>query len=271
MKNILILGAIGLTAILIWLSVNQVRVQKKLTNLQAENQKLAETLSEVTTKKSADELPARFDQTQLALNRAEERLSNITTQIAAAKREMQNMVQAANAITTALPTRSDPVPPSRPPASSHSADGQLLKRNWGPEQALGPPDTKDAGDIVTAWASRSPDAGEEWLKLDYDGAVDLAEIRVRETFNPGAISKVTAFLPNGEEITIWEGVEPIGEAPVDTAFPVNTPIRPNSIKVYLDTRRVAGWNEIDAVELIGRDGTQHWASSATTSSTYAEP
>jgi hypothetical protein len=43
------------------------------------------------------------------------------------------------------------------------------------------------------------------------------------------------------------------------------------VKVYLDTARVPGWNEIDAVQIIGRDGSQQWAKHATASSTYAEP
>jgi len=41
--------------------------------------------------------------------------------------------------------------------------------------------------------------------------------------------------------------------------------------VYLDRRRVPGWNEIDAVELVGRDGSRQWATSAIASSSYAEP
>src|SRR5205823_2443181 len=41
-----------------------------------------------------------------------------------------------------------------------------VKRNWGPEQATGPPDTEMAGDIVTAWASRTPDEQDEWLLLE---------------------------------------------------------------------------------------------------------
>jgi hypothetical protein len=100
--------------------------------------------------------------------------------------------------------------------------------------------------------------------------VDISEIRVRETYNPGAIAKITAFLPNGQEVTIWEGTEPIAEAPVDTAFSPLARVQANSVKIYMDTRRVPGWNEIDAVELIGADGTRQWASSATASSTYAE-
>jgi hypothetical protein len=127
-----------------------------------------------------------------------------------------------------------------------------------------------AADIPTAWAPREQDGGEEWLKLDYETSVDIAEVRVRETHNPGAVSKVTAILANGSEVTIWEGVEPKSEAPVEMAFAVPNSINAKSVKVYLDTKRVPGWNEIDAVQLIGRDGSQQWAKEASASSTYAE-
>jgi hypothetical protein len=46
-----------------------------------------------------------------------------------------------------------------------------LKRAWGPEQATGPPDTHQAGDIQTAWASLTPDQQKEWLLLEYAGPV----------------------------------------------------------------------------------------------------
>ena len=96
-------------------------------------------------------------------------------------------------------------------------------------------------------------------------------MRVRETHNPGAISKVAAVLPNGQEIVIWEGVEEATPAPVDRLFPVAGAIAAGSVRVYLDTRRVAGWNEIDAVELVGRDGSRQWAARARASSSYADP
>src|SRR5262245_58225458 len=40
---------------------------------------------------------------------------------------------------------------------------QRPKRDWGPEQATGEPDTMMAGDIVTASASQSQDGQDEWL------------------------------------------------------------------------------------------------------------
>jgi hypothetical protein len=91
-----------------------------------------------------------------------------------------------------------------------------------------------------------------------------------ETHTPGAISKIAAVLQNGEEVTIWEGVAESAEAPLETVFPVVGDIVARSVKLYLDTRRVAGWNEIDAVQMIGRDGTSQWASQSAASSSYAD-
>jgi hypothetical protein len=143
------------------------------------------------------------------------------------------------------------------------------QRAWGPEQMVGPPDTEQAGDHPTAWASRDPDGGPEWLQAGFDHPVDLVEVRIRESFNPGAISKVTAMV-NGQEVVLWEGVEARGQAPRDFLVRVEQNIRADSIMVHMDTTRVQGWNEIDAIELIGRDGSRQWATSAEASSTFAE-
>ena len=44
--------------------------------------------------------------------------------------------------------------------------------------------------------------------------------------------------------------------------------RTSTIRIVLDTNRVAGWNEIDAVELLG-DRSRQWAVKARASSSYA--
>src|SRR5262249_35044537 len=67
------------------------------------------------------------------------------------------------------------------------------KRAWGPEQATGAPDTLEAGDRQTAWASLTEDGQDEWLLLEYAKPVIPREIHVYETFNPGALYRVTAF------------------------------------------------------------------------------
>ncbi len=96
-------------------------------------------------------------------------------------------------------------------------------------------------------------------------------MRVGETFNPGAVVRVAAVLTDGSESLIWEGIEDPAEAPVDRSFPVKPGnLRARSIKIYLDTTKVPGWNEIDAVELVGKDGSRQWVAQASASSTYAD-
>ena len=106
--------------------------------------------------------------------------------------------------------------PMNAPASSNKSGPALYfllplrveRRAWGPEQATGAPDTMIAGDQPTAWAPLQQDGGAEWLRLEFGKTVEVAEVRIRETFNPGAIQKVLA-IDGGMERPLWEGVEEI--------------------------------------------------------------
>ena len=105
--------------------------------------------------------------------------------------------------------------------------------------------------------------------MGFDYAVDVAQVRIRETYNPGAISKVTALV-NGGEVVLWEGTASKAKGMRDFVVPVSGNVQANAVIVHLDTTRVSSWPEIDAVQLVGRDGSRQWASSANASSTYAE-
>jgi len=148
-----------------------------------------------------------------------------------------------------------------------------VKRAWGPEQATGPPDTPQAGDIQTAWASLTPDNQQEWLLLEYAEPVVPEAVSVYETYNPGALYRVTVFKLSGEEVEVWKGKDPTpknsGMGTSEIKFRV--PFKTNRVKIYLDSPAVPGWNEIDAVGLRDSAGKTHWARSAAASSTYAEP
>jgi hypothetical protein len=161
---------------------------------------------------------------------------------------------------------------STPPENPTPVPPSVTKRNWGPEQATGAPDTEGPGDIVTAWASLTQDDQPEWLLLEYERAVRPHRVKVYETFNPGAVVKVSVIDESGEEIPAWEGTDPtrpeqetgVSEIPLG----VNVPVR--QVKLYLDSPAVPGWNEIDAVGLVDDSGQLHWAVAASASSTYAE-
>ncbi len=143
------------------------------------------------------------------------------------------------------------------------------KVQWDHSQVVGPPDTTTAGDQPTAWAPRSPGSGVQWLQVGYDRAVELKEINIHQSYNPGAISKVTALTNDGSERTVWEGNAGAGEGIVEASVPVPPGITANQLKIYVDTDRVRSWPEIDAVEMVGADGSRQWASQSAASSSYS--
>jgi hypothetical protein len=132
------------------------------------------------------------------------------------------------------------------------ASSEFSATSWSAMQATGKPDTTDAGDIRTAWASRVADGGEEWLELTYEQPVLATHVRIHETYNPGAVRRVEARDAEGNWQVLWEGTTPATEPKrwFLIAFR-RTPVATSTIRVVLDSAAVAGWNEIDAVELVG--------------------
>jgi hypothetical protein len=285
-KKIGLIVLILLAAGVVWLMVGQHRMARQLDALRTENARLAEALAQRPNFDSSELAAAsrRLEDAATLLANVGSRLSNVSLrgppgQLATPTPSFRHLPRSPLAISGGdypEPTTAVPPAPSTPrvpgtPVSSHSAAGELLQRSWGPEQVVGPPDTFEAGDQPTAWAPLSSQGGkDEWLQLNYDRAVDLAEVRVLETYNPGAIARVMAVLPGGGEMMIWEGVTPPAQAPVDTAFPVPNGLRAQSVKIYFDRTRAPGWNEIDAVEVVARDGSRQWATSAKASSSFAD-
>jgi hypothetical protein len=144
--------------------------------------------------------------------------------------------------------------------------------SWAPQRAAGPPDTKQMGDIPSAWASDTPDGQAEWLEMDYAQPILAQRILIYETNAPGALVRISTADDKTQPIDLWRGSDPArpnadGIAVADIAISPSAPI--SRIRLHLDSVRVSGWNEIDAVELVGKDGTRQWASSATASSSFA--
>ena len=139
-------------------------------------------------------------------------------------------------------------------------------------QPAAPNTWPNAGDITTAWAPKTPDGRREWLELTYDAPIRPAAVLIYETFNPGAVDRVTGYNASGKEFELWSGADPTPpgsekEISVIALHPAFDLVR---IRIYIDSPKVAGWNEIDAVGLLDAAGTTHWAVSATASSSYAD-
>lgn len=145
------------------------------------------------------------------------------------------------------------------------------KRSWGTEQILGEPDTMAAGDIETAWASESADEQREWVIVGYENPVRPRTLAIHETYNPGAVDKVTVFDGDGNEVIAWEGDDPTaqGSGKGISVIPLKVDFEIQRLKIYVNSPAVSGWNEIDAVALTSSTGEVQWASEAEASSTYA--
>ncbi len=145
------------------------------------------------------------------------------------------------------------------------------KPSWSPEQAVGEPDST-TGDQTTAWASASQDEQDEWLVLEYGSPVKAVAIHVYENFNPGAVIRATTFETDQSPVVLWEGKDPVvATGGRNVARLEISPIVPiKRIKLFIDSKAVAGWNEIDAVGLEDESGTIHWATAAGASSSFAE-
>jgi hypothetical protein len=126
--------------------------------------------------------------------------------------------------------------------------------SWSAQQATGPADTPEPGDKITAWAAASADAQVETLTLIFEQPVIPTGIEIYESYNPGAVARVEVLDRNSDAwVVVWEGA-------ADTALEELAVFAPelqavdfatDQVRLTIDEPLIAGWNEIDAVKLIG--------------------
>jgi hypothetical protein len=134
------------------------------------------------------------------------------------------------------------------------ASSQYGDTDWSATQVTGEPNTTEAGDIVTAWAAATADSQDETLDILFDQEVVPSGIEIYETYNPGAVALIEAFDPEASTwVVLWEGESDTIGAEIAVFTPELTPVEfaTNRIRLTIDEPLVPGWNEIDAVKLIG--------------------
>jgi hypothetical protein len=121
-------------------------------------------------------------------------------------------------------------------------------------QVTGAPNVPEFGDSGNAWCPKESDAGIERLEVGFGKPANATEIRVRQNSAPGAIIKVELVDEAGTAHTVYEGVDATKYDEFNFWFKASfekTPYKVTGAKVTLATNAVSGWNEIDAVQLIG--------------------
>jgi hypothetical protein len=137
-------------------------------------------------------------------------------------------------------------------ASSTYNDAKGVE-SWAANQTAGPPNVEKYGDDGHAWAPKNENGGLEWLDLTYVKPVHATEVRVRESYGTGAVIKIELQGQKGAWHTVWTGTDTTkGLDYLIAKFP-RTDYQATHVKVTLATNLIPGWNEIDAVQLVGTE------------------
>ncbi len=138
-------------------------------------------------------------------------------------------------------------------AASAGATSERDTLNQGAIQAAGPPNTSECGDFRTAWASATPNEVAA-LTLLFPELVTPTGLRVYESYNPGFITRITFTDIYGKVHLVYEappGPQALCPFVLVVAI-VDADFKGNMITIEVDQRTsLGGWDQIDAVELIG--------------------
>ena len=139
-------------------------------------------------------------------------------------------------------------------AAGAEASSEFADPEWAANQAVGEPDTSRCGDYQTAWATAGSDTIET-LVLTYTVSVQVTGVNIVQSFNPNQVIQVELVGSFNRAVTIYN------EAPiqVDQPCPYTLLIPINKTEGFFNKVRITvdqsvlglGWNQIDAVELIG--------------------
>jgi len=139
-------------------------------------------------------------------------------------------------------------------ASSAMASSEYGNPDWAASQAVGRPDTRECGDYSTAWASSSSDTV-EWLEVYFDVPVYATEINIIQTYNPDQVVEVELIDVDGEYISVYDQEPTAVEDPCPYTLSLEgdpTDYLVRGVRITVDQSILElGWNEIDAVELVG--------------------
>jgi hypothetical protein len=128
---------------------------------------------------------------------------------------------------------------------------QYKPQGYDADQVLGVPDVYPSHkDSASAWAPAGRDGTHEWIVVHFVPPVEATGVVVVETFNPGAVVRIDDFSNNAIAEPLWFGASPTANQSRLLLLNLSERRTIYSLRVVLDTSRVAGWNEIDGIGLV---------------------
>ena len=140
-------------------------------------------------------------------------------------------------------------------AQADEFSSQYNDTAWAAHRATGGPEVyPQHGDITGAWATNNEDRGLEWIHVSFQHQIMAKGVMILETYNPGAVARVDDCSNMPERVMLWSGdTDGIGtntQGARALYLELQQPREMWKLCVYLDTSRVRGWNEIDAIGLV---------------------
>ncbi len=134
------------------------------------------------------------------------------------------------------------------------ASSEYGNPQWSAMQAVGEPDVDDCEDSSDAWASLQSNT-KEWIELTYATPVFPTEINIHMNYNPSQVVEVQIITVDGDAYTVIETepeVVPYCPDEYSITLDLTKQILVDKVKIFIDQSELGiGWNEVDAVELVG--------------------
>jgi hypothetical protein len=176
----------------------------------------------------------------------------------------------ARVLPTQEPTKTEAPTATNPPTKASTNSGNLMHTwastgeasseygsdSWSALQVAGAPDTPTCGDNHTAWASANSNTVESVTAYYVEEPLIPTEINIVESYNPSQVVKVELidlYAAHSDAIIYQAKPKAVSQCPYTLSIPVtgiDYPIM--GVRVTVDQSVLGlGWNEIDAIELVG--------------------
>jgi outer membrane protein OmpA-like peptidoglycan-associated protein len=121
-------------------------------------------------------------------------------------------------------------------------------------QALGKPNVLPSTvESTSAWQPAQPDSpSAEFISVGFDTLMSVRQVAVAENYGQGSIIKILAIEPNNTSHTIYQNnaigpQQPLKGKMLNIILSESTPYKVAAIKLILDTDKIKGSNQIDAI------------------------
>ncbi len=133
-----------------------------------------------------------------------------------------------------------------------SATASSAYTGYDANNVIGPPDVEGCLSSQNAWASADPN-GLETLEVEFDQPLFATQVNIYQNHQPGFITTVELIDEQGKTSSVYNTAPQLqSECPAVLRVQfARTPARIVGVRLTIDQRSGANWNEIDAVELVG--------------------